>query len=219
MRPTTRCAVGLSGVVVLTLAFFLWLKPIGPGTEVAFADVQEALRQVKTAVVVRELPNAPYFNSRLLLLRDSGLFRIEYSNGMVEVMDCKEAKLLKAFNTLTGTIRQKDNQMDLVIKAFGGDAEGAAAAVQEVETSLAEGREQFARISERMPMMKPMSDLLKSIKVASDGGNATLTGHLKGDFRKMLMAPFGMFMGVSHSVREGPGGVQVENARPQPVPR
>ena len=131
----------------------------------------------------------------------------------------KEAKILKAFNTLTGTIRQKDNQMDLVIKAFGGDAEGAAAAVQEVETSLAEGREQFARIAERMPMMKPMSDLLKSIKVASDGGNATLTGHLKGDFRKMLMAPFGMFMGVSHSVREGPGGVQVENARPQPVPR
>jgi len=94
MRPTTRYAAVLSGVVVLALAFFLWLRPTGPGMGVAFADVQEALRQVKTAVVVRELPNAPYFNSRLLLLRDSRLFRIEYSNGMVEVMDCKEAKLL-----------------------------------------------------------------------------------------------------------------------------
>lgn len=100
-RPVTRYAAALGGAVVLALAFVIWLKPVGPGTSIAFADVQQAIRRIETAIVVSENPGRPFWNHRVLYLRDSDLVRKEWRNGVVH-MDDGQGKQL-ALNTCDKT--------------------------------------------------------------------------------------------------------------------
>jgi hypothetical protein len=46
------------------LAFAIWLKPVGMGTSIAFADVPQAIRRIETAIVVSEHPERPFWNHR-----------------------------------------------------------------------------------------------------------------------------------------------------------
>ena len=100
-RPVARYATALGGAVVGTAAFVwactIWLQPVGIATGIAFADVQQAIRRIETAIVVSENPDRPFWNHRVLYLRESDLVRKEWRNGVVHIDDGSGRQL--ALNT------------------------------------------------------------------------------------------------------------------------
>ena len=82
----------------------IWLRPVGTGTSIAFADVQQAIRRIETAIVVSENPGRPFWNHRVLYLRDSDLVRKEWRNGVVHIDDGQGKQL--ALNTREKTAQQ-----------------------------------------------------------------------------------------------------------------
>lgn len=92
-RPVVRYVAALGGAVVLFAAFAIWFRPVGMGTSIAFADVQQAIRRIETAIVVSEHPERPFWNHRILYRRDSDLVRKEWQNGVVYINDGRGKQL------------------------------------------------------------------------------------------------------------------------------
>jgi hypothetical protein len=108
----------------------------------------------------------------------------------------RQAEMLAPFKTVTLVGKRKAGQMDFTLKARGVDAEKVAVAVGQFNKLMAEGCEEMARVAEKMPAMKPITEFIGSIKAVVDGTNATLTARLKGDMKTLLGMPLMMF---SHS--------------------
>jgi len=123
----------------------------------------------------------------------------------------RQASLLAPFKTVTLVGKRKAEQMDFALKATGSEAERVRQAVTEFNELMAEGREEIARQAERMPAMKPLADLLASIKGTAEGPNATVTAQFKGDVKRLLGMPFMLWM--SHSV---PATEMMEQVEPAP---
>jgi outer membrane lipoprotein-sorting protein len=94
MRTVPRYAASLTVVVGLIVAGVFWLNSGGFGAPLAFSDVQEAVRKIDTAVVVAEHPNHPHKNFKMFISRATSRGRLEWSNGVVFVMDMEEGKVL-----------------------------------------------------------------------------------------------------------------------------
>jgi len=92
-RPAVRYVAALGGAVMLLLAIAIWLKPVGVGPSIAFADVQQAIRRIQTAIVVSKHPERPFWNHRILYRRDSNLVRKEWQNGLVYIDDGRGKQL------------------------------------------------------------------------------------------------------------------------------
>ena len=84
-----------SGVVasIVILAAILLLKPTGLGGSLAFADVQEAMRRIDTAVVDIKCPKRPSGNHRLYLARGHNGERKDFDGG-VFLLDCDQGKVM-----------------------------------------------------------------------------------------------------------------------------
>ncbi len=91
-RPITRyaaCLAAAAGVAVAALC----LMPSGDGSGIALAEVQDAVRQMKTAVLTLTHPNQPELSQTVYLL-DTGQFRQQYENGVVFIHDPAKGKTL-----------------------------------------------------------------------------------------------------------------------------
>ena len=92
-RYRNRIAVLTAAAALVALAF-TWMKPAGFGTSLAFADVQEAIRQVETAVLTIECRERPDMSCRQLMRCDSSVLRVEYRSGHTWLLDAAGHKLL-----------------------------------------------------------------------------------------------------------------------------
>jgi outer membrane lipoprotein-sorting protein len=106
-RYRNRIAILTAAAALVALAF-TWMKPAGFGTSLAFADVQEAIRQVETAVLTIECRERPDMSCRQLMRRDSSALRIEHASGQTLVFDAAKSMLL-IFNKNNRTARLMDS--------------------------------------------------------------------------------------------------------------
>ncbi|NLS92860.1 MAG: hypothetical protein GXX96_11960 [Planctomycetaceae bacterium] len=102
MLPVPRFTVGASLVAGLIVAAVLWLKP-DVSNGIAFADVQEALRRIETAVIVCQCHERSFWDHRVYYQRDSDLTVHEWKNGVVHVDDGRGKTLI--LNTRTKVAR------------------------------------------------------------------------------------------------------------------
>ncbi len=129
----------------------------------------------------------------------------------------RKAEMLAPFKTVTLVGKRKAGQMDFTLQARGADAEKVAAAVEQFNKLMAEGREEMARWVKRMPAIKSVAEFIGSIKAVANGTNATVTARLKGDMKTLLGMPLMMFSrSASVEVREAVVEEAVEEA---PAPR
>jgi hypothetical protein len=127
----------------------------------------------------------------------------------------REASLLAAFQDLTFQAKRQADQLDFTLKARGTDPVKVQAAVEEFNKLMAEGRDQTARQAERMPPLKPLAELIGSIKAQADGADATVTGRLKGDLNRLSAIPFV----ISAAVRLDRPPPPPRAVRPAPAPQ
>ncbi len=106
-RYRNRIAVLTAAAALVALAF-TWMKPAGFGTSLAFADVQEAIRQVETAVLTIDCRERPDMSCRQLMRRDCSALRIEHASGQTLVFDAAESALL-VLNKHNGWARRMDS--------------------------------------------------------------------------------------------------------------
>jgi len=106
----------------------------------------------------------------------------------------RKESLLAPFDTMTLTAKIVKDTHNFTLTAVGSDAEKVAQAVKEFDGHIAEGRNQLAKQAERMPMFKPMADIVNSIKAITDGPKVTVTASMKGSspFMGMLLPMIGM---------------------------
>ena len=76
----------------------------------------------------------------------------------------------------------------MTLSANGTDAEGAAEVVKQINEGLAEMREEMAGDAENGMVPKSMIDMIASIEVAADGGNATMSAEM-GSGNAMALFP------------------------------
>jgi hypothetical protein len=104
-----------------------------------------------------------------------------------------QAPFLAPFDTLTlGSEKIDGGKSRLKLSATGTDAEGAAEVVKQMNEGIAEMREGAAEAAESGEMPKSITDMMASIKVATEGGNATLSAEI-GSANAMAMMPFFLF--------------------------
>jgi hypothetical protein len=89
-----RYAAGATVVAVLILATMIWMKPADLGASLAFADVQEAMRQIKTVVYDLDFPSSPHRNMRMLFIRGIDRGRVEWPAGLAFVTDFAQGRTL-----------------------------------------------------------------------------------------------------------------------------
>ena len=97
------------GIAVLVFTIGGWPRLGGTGTGVAFAEVQQAIREVETAVLVSENPERPFWNHRILYFRKPNLVRKEWRNGVVYIEDWQGKKL---------ALNSHDNTAQLCVGTF-----------------------------------------------------------------------------------------------------
>lgn len=94
MQPLPRFAGGLTVVAVVSIALFIWLNPSHLSSNVAFADVQQAIRGIETAVITLRSPAHPWQDHRAFYRRDLSVTRAEYSNDVI-LSNIKRGKTLR----------------------------------------------------------------------------------------------------------------------------
>ena len=113
-RPTrwathrgARYAAGLAVVASLLVALTIWGRHADLATGVAFADVQEAIRHVQSAIEVVDWAKTPWQNKRILFRSDCDVERTEWPSGMVWLRDTKQGHQL-FLNPKNKTARNDD---------------------------------------------------------------------------------------------------------------
>ena len=90
-QPAARYAAALGVALIVALVVFNGLKP-ARHSSIAFADVQEALRQIETAILEFHFPACPWLDCKQLWRRDCAVIREEESTGVVCLHDIDDGK-------------------------------------------------------------------------------------------------------------------------------
>lgn len=133
----------------------------------------------------------------------------------------RQAEVINAFDTIKLVGLQEGEMMNFKVSAAGSDAAKTQAAVNTVNTGINRAKTEIAQAVKMMPALKPVADLMETVKCEQDAGNganATLSGSLKGDAGALMMFP-ALFFGAVRA-HEAPAVEQappvVEPARPEP---
>ncbi len=106
-RPVARYVAGFAIVASVLVALAIWGRHRDLGTSVAFADVQEAIRRIDTAIEVVDCLKTPWMNCRVLYRRDCDVVRTEWPNGIVCLRNTNESQQL-VLNPKKKTARTED---------------------------------------------------------------------------------------------------------------
>ena len=87
-------AVGLAMAASLLVVLAIWGTHKDLVSSIAFADVQEAVQHVETAIVALDCPRQPCRNCRSLYRSDCDVVRSEHPNGMVVLSDTKQGRMM-----------------------------------------------------------------------------------------------------------------------------
>jgi hypothetical protein len=110
----------------------------------------------------------------------------------------------------------QDGAFALRLVARGKDAAAIKAATDELEKGLKEAKEQVQREAARLPALKPITDLLDSIRVENDGQRVTITGTAK-HMPHTLLVPFLIFLPLAyHGLGEAIDEPELPPAQPPP---
>jgi outer membrane lipoprotein-sorting protein len=90
-RSILRWATAGLSSIAAGLLLAIWILS-GPQS-LAFAQVQAALREIKTAIIERQFPDSPDINQRVLVSAEHDLFRMETKSGAVFIQS-REGKTL-----------------------------------------------------------------------------------------------------------------------------
>jgi len=110
----------------------------------------------------------------------------------------KKAPVLSALDSMTAVIQQKEDGLTGAIVGHGGSEGELAAAVMIIDLGLKEVIREASEEIDDMPALKPLVEMLKTIKHERKGTTVTVTGELKGDGTDLLtplLFPFIMFGG------------------------
>jgi hypothetical protein len=99
--------------------------------------------------------------------------------------------VVNAFDTMTLVGKQEAAAMKLEVKAKGTDPAQMKGAVERLQGLVQQGLAQTERMAQaqRTPMLQPWMDFLKSIQIAGEGTDATLTATLNPTSPAMLLMP------------------------------
>ncbi|NQT52020.1 hypothetical protein HQ576_08215, partial [bacterium] len=128
----------------------------------------------------------------------------------------RQTPVTAPFDTATLTT-QADEKGDLAgtLVAVGKDAEAVKRVADLVNNGIKEGITELTEHAGRMPAMKPMLDILKSIQVNQADATLTITAKLKGSFILPMMPMLMMGRAVGHKMEAVPPQV-MEEAVPAP---
>jgi hypothetical protein len=109
----------------------------------------------------------------------------------------RAAPVIQPFDHLTLVGREEKNKVSLRIAGSGKDPAQVKSAVDQVNQSLAEAKNQLPQAAKQIPALKPIADFAGTLQCVADGKNAELTGALDGGPGSLLSVPmmFGAPMG------------------------
>jgi len=141
---------------------------------------------------------------------------------VVEMSDAyRQAPPLAPLKWLTLTGIQAKGVMNLTLVAEATDAQALSTTVMIVEQGRQEGIREMQKAIDRQPMMaqmiKPILEMLKSVKVTQKDKKATLTATMKGVSPTMVLMPW-MMVGkrTAQDVNMAPAQARPPAARPAP---
>ena len=102
-----RYAAGLAVAASLLVVLAIWGGHGDIAANIAFADVQEAIRHIETAIEVVDWTKTPWLNHRSLYRNDSEVLRMEWPNGIICLCDTKQRREL-TLNPKQKTARAHD---------------------------------------------------------------------------------------------------------------
>ena len=103
-----------------------------------------------------------------------------------------DAPVINAFDTLVLSSKFEADQLSLQISGEGSP-EKVGPAVDMVNKGVAEAQRGLADAVKQMPALKPVVELLASVKCAAEGGKATLTAKAPANVNAATMLPFMIF--------------------------
>jgi hypothetical protein len=125
------------------------------------------------------------------------------------------ADILKPFDTLVLTTKEENGTLSLKVTAAGSNPADVKAGVDKVNQQLDAARRELPQGVAQLPFLKPLLDLVQSMKCEAAGANATLTGAYQGDPAGLLAIPFAAFgVRTAHEPVAPPQPAQ--QAQPQP---
>ena len=110
-RRIVQYAAGLALVVFLSVALAIWSKFPNLGANLAFADVQEAVHNVETAVEAYNFMEKPWMNFKVLYRKDSDIVRAEWPE-VIYLDDLKNGRRLM-LNPKKMTAREDTGQKSI----------------------------------------------------------------------------------------------------------
>ncbi|HUT37579.1 MAG TPA: hypothetical protein VNE39_29130 [Planctomycetota bacterium] len=130
----------------------------------------------------------------------------------------RQASFLAPYDTITATGRNAEvGVLAVTVAAVGKDPEAVKGSVAEVEKGVKEGLAEIKQHAAEMPFVKPIVEVMESIRIETAGAKATLTAKLKGQGAALMM-PMMMLWGVrSSAMDEGiPAPAEPMPAVPEP---
>ncbi len=125
--------------------------------------------------------------------------------------------MISAFKTMTVVGKVVKDGQAITLAGTGTDADAVTGAVNQLNGLITQGRteleQQIQRGGPMSNMMKPMLEILNSVKTKTDGTSASVTATLKGS--TLMMAPM-MLFGVSANVAHD-APMPVERAMADPA--
>ncbi len=126
--------------------------------------------------------------------------------------------LVTPFDTVTLTSKKAAGKTDMTLVAKGSDANEVAKAVGIWNAGVAMGIQQTTLMVQSMPGLKPIADLLASIKTQADGATVTITASLTGDnIMSFISLPFTFRASAVQAENRARTQIQ-QNAQPAPQP-
>jgi hypothetical protein len=125
--------------------------------------------------------------------------------------------LFAAFESATlGAKTDAEGALVGALVAKGTDPAAVKTAADTVKAGIQEGIQEMQQQAARMPFVKPLVALLKSLDVSVEGGTLTINGKLEG-FEGAFFVPTFMFWGMARAAPHPPPAHAVPEA-PPPVP-
>lgn len=123
----------------------------------------------------------------------------------------KQAPILNVFDLIRLSGKAVDKSIELSVTGEGSDAEQVKQAVTQINDGVQQGIAQMKEVEKTMPAMKPMRQVMETIKCAADGKKAGLTAQLPRDMG--MIGPMLMWAMPMHAAPMPPAEVV-----PQPPP-
>jgi hypothetical protein len=125
-----------------------------------------------------------------------------------------QAPVFAAFAHLTLLGTNDKGSLSIRLAGAGDDAAKVGAAVDQVNQGIEQARGQMAQLVAGMPALKPVADLMGTLKATSDGKTAALTGTFNGDATALFAMLFGNFGSHSEPAAQAAPPV-VEEVKPE----